>query len=432
VPSRNDPVNFAERADATLGALPSVIDGMNALGTYIERRGDEADVSAGRAAASENHAAASAQAAKASELQAAGSARAAASAPASPSTSTTDLLVGSGPHALVTQPGRLWAPGQYIRVSLTSDPDGVSMGGTVIDYDATTGLMNFVVGDGMAKGSGTFSGWTITSSGPPSTLAQLGLPGPASRARQIIAVNDEGIAYELRELEALFRPIRHLFGVPVGMVAYRAGSATPAGWLRLNGALLSRAAYPDLFAHAQAEGLVTEAQWQGGYFGRFSAGDGAANFRLPDARAMKLRGLDDGRGIDIGREWGRFQDSQNLAHNHAVYDPAHAHGVADGGHAHAAWTDAQGHHDHANGINALGGPYGLQQGSLAGTGNIAQIGMHGGYRTDGGGSHGHNVGIGVSGAGIGIYASGTGIGIYADGSAEARSKNIAYPLFIKY
>jgi hypothetical protein len=192
VPSRNDPANFAERADATLGALPGVVDGMNALGAFVEQRGTDSDTSARNASASEQQAAASAQAAKASEQDAAASARAAAAAPATPSTSTTRLDVGTGSCTLVTQRGLLWAPGQDIHVAYTADPAGTGMHGVIVSYDPASGQMEFVVGDGMAQGEGSFEEWTITGSGKPTTLRQLGLPDAPDRANRLFAFDGVG------------------------------------------------------------------------------------------------------------------------------------------------------------------------------------------------------------------------------------------------
>lgn len=90
-------------------------------------------------------------------------------------------------------------------------------------------------------------------------------------------------------------------GVPAGTVAYFAANAVPAGWLKANGATVSRTAYAALFL---AIGTT------------YGAGDGSTTFKLPDCRGEFLRGLDDGRGVDTGRVIGSAQASQNLSHNH--------------------------------------------------------------------------------------------------------------------
>jgi phage-related tail fiber protein len=108
------------------------------------------------------------------------------------------------------------------------------------------------------------------------------------------------------------------FGI-TGMVAFFLGNAAPLGWLKLNGALLSRTTYDALWAYAQASGnIVTDAAWLAGATGSFSQGDGSTTFRVPDARGEFLRGWDDGRGIDIGRTFGSTQSHALQSHNHTV------------------------------------------------------------------------------------------------------------------
>jgi hypothetical protein len=71
-----------------------------------------------------------------------------------------------------------------------------------------------------------------------------------------------------------------------------AAAITPIGWLKCNGALVSRLAYPQLFAKI-------------GY----TYGGAGNDFRLPDLRGEFLRGWDDGRGIDANRTLGSWQKS---------------------------------------------------------------------------------------------------------------------------
>ena len=80
--------------------------------------------------------------------------------------------------------------------------------------------------------------------------------------------------------------------VPSGAVLYFAGQTAPAGWLKANGAAVSRTAYAALFA---AIGTT------------YGAGDGSTTFNLPDLRGEFIRGWDDGRGIDSGRAIGSAQ-----------------------------------------------------------------------------------------------------------------------------
>jgi microcystin-dependent protein len=91
-------------------------------------------------------------------------------------------------------------------------------------------------------------------------------------------------------------------GVKAGTVAFFAANSTPPGWLKANGATISRAAYAALFA---AIGTT------------YGAGDGSTTFALPDCRGEFLRGLDDGRGVDAGRGIGTSQADQIKSHSHA-------------------------------------------------------------------------------------------------------------------
>lgn len=79
---------------------------------------------------------------------------------------------------------------------------------------------------------------------------------------------------------------------PEGMVSAFARATAPAGWLKANGAAVSRTAYANLFA---AIGTT------------FGAGDGFNTFNLPDLRGEFIRGWDDARGIDGGRAFGSWQ-----------------------------------------------------------------------------------------------------------------------------
>lgn len=82
-----------------------------------------------------------------------------------------------------------------------------------------------------------------------------------------------------------------------GHVAFFARPTAPAGYLKANGALISRATYANLFA---AIGTT------------FGIGDGLTTFALPDLRGEFLRGFDDARGVDIGRVLGSFQDATGI------------------------------------------------------------------------------------------------------------------------
>ena len=99
--------------------------------------------------------------------------------------------------------------------------------------------------------------------------------------------------------------------VPSGAVLYFAGRTAPAGWLKANGAAVSRTAYAALFA---AIGTT------------YGAGDGRSTFNLPDLRGEFLRGWDDGRGVDTGRVFGSAQAHALQSHQHGLAVAADAAG----------------------------------------------------------------------------------------------------------
>ena len=92
--------------------------------------------------------------------------------------------------------------------------------------------------------------------------------------------------------------------VPSGTVMYFAGRTAPAGWLKANGAAISRTTYASLF-----EAIGTT----------YGAGDGRTTFNLPDLRGEFIRGWDDGRNVDRGRAFGSAQADELKAHRHKTY-----------------------------------------------------------------------------------------------------------------
>lgn len=85
------------------------------------------------------------------------------------------------------------------------------------------------------------------------------------------------------------------------LIVWEASATPPAGYIKANGALVSRTAYAWLFARIGTT---------------FGAGDGSTTFALPDLRGEFLRGLDDGRGVDASRTLGSAQADALKAHNH--------------------------------------------------------------------------------------------------------------------
>ncbi|MDP9709848.1 UNVERIFIED_ORG: microcystin-dependent protein [Pseudomonas fluorescens] len=206
-----------------------------------------------------------------------------------------------------------------------------------------------------------------------------------------------------------------------GMVAGFSMSWPPEGWLRCNGAAVSRTTYARLFAMLGAH---------------YGAGDGLTTFNLPDMRGLFPRGWDDGRGVDPSRAFGTFQDMMIHSHAHtasaaAVGDHLHAAWTdAQGNHVHRTWTDAQGNHSHsapsAPGVGqGAGGPNTIQM--SGGAHETSWAGNHAhNVAMDAAGHHAHNVGVGGGGAHT------HGVTVAAAGGTETRPKNLALLFCIKY
>ena len=103
---------------------------------------------------------------------------------------------------------------------------------------------------------------------------------------------------------------------PAGTVIWTARGTAPTGYLKANGAAISRTTYAALFSAISTT---------------YGAGDGSTTFNLPDLRGEFVRGWDDGRGIDGGRSFGSAQAQNYQSHNHTATST-----VADPGHTHTA------------------------------------------------------------------------------------------------
>jgi len=95
--------------------------------------------------------------------------------------------------------------------------------------------------------------------------------------------------------------------VPPGTVQFYAANTAPAGWVKANGAALSRTTYADLFA---AIGTT------------YGVGDGSTTFALPDLRGEFVRGWDDDRAVDTGRVLGSAQADELKSHTHNITSTA--------------------------------------------------------------------------------------------------------------
>ena len=172
--------------------------------------------------------------------------------------------------------------------------------------------------------------------------------------------------------------------VPTGSVHMMATTTAPSGYLKCNGAAVSRTTFADLFA------IIGTTHGEG---------DGSSTFNVPDLRGEFVRGWDDGRGVDSGRSFASSQSSQNLQHNHGVTDPGHGHSINDPGHIHQV---AYSNSDSGDGVIEESG-----------------TGFNGFEPTE------------TATTGITINNASTGISTQNHGGSEARPRNIAMMYVIK-
>jgi len=92
-----------------------------------------------------------------------------------------------------------------------------------------------------------------------------------------------------------------LSNLPVGSLIWVTGVNAPAGFIVGDGELRSRAAFPDLWAYAQASGNISvdDASWT---FGQYSPGDGATTFRVPKVDDRFIRGKSATRPVGLVEE----------------------------------------------------------------------------------------------------------------------------------
>ena len=178
--------------------------------------------------------------------------------------------------------------------------------------------------------------------------------------------------------------------VPTGSVHLMASTTPPSGYLKCNGAAVSRTTYADLFAEIGTA---------------FGAGDGSSTFNLPDLRGEFVRGWDDSRGVDSGRSFATTQSSQNKQHNHSASSTS---SISPSSHNHVFPGDDQ--FANANNVggwtNRTSGSFNYDAKSQSGNGKV--------YLTS-------DASLSVS----------TSVTVNNDGGSEARPRNIAMMYVIK-
>lgn len=281
VPTRDDPTNFALKADAFLAALPGFADDANALEQSLQLV-------------------------------------------ATTGTSVSTLTVGVGSKSLTTQPGKAWATGAWVYVFAAAAVSNY-MVGRVTSYDVVTGAL--VVNVSAIDGSGSHSSWIIGLGTPVADGHLVARDGSRAMTSELIlsgdAVNALG-AVSLEQVQALIAAART---VPSGTVIAAMRATIPGGWLPLTGGTIGSAAsggtaranadawplFEEVWlASSNADLLIQTSAGAGTVRGASAAADFAANKRLPlpnvrDGDALLAAVVSGVCGLSIG---------EVISHNH--------------------------------------------------------------------------------------------------------------------
>ena len=167
---------------------------------------------------------------------------------------------------------------------------------------------------------------------------------------------------------------------PAGTVIFYAKNSLPTGYLKANGAAVSRSTYAALFA---AIGTT------------FGAGNGSTTFNVPDLRGQFVRGWVDNGSVDSGRAFGSDQAHAYLNHAHTA----------------SGSTDTTGAHTHT-----LSPGLAMNYGTQGGMWGVDSFG--GSTATSSAGGHSHTVTVTVNNS--------------TTGGTETRPVNVALLACIKF
>ena len=153
----------------------------------------------------------------------------------------------------------------------------------------------------------------VTGDIPDGSLSLAKLDTDVATQTELNAVNSDlgGTGRTTETIKGAYDLIN--LAVPTGTPLMWTTSTPPTGYLKRNGAAISRTTYAALFA------VISTI---------YGAGDGSTTFNLPDDRGLVERGWDDGKGYDTGRVFGSYQADDNKLHGHTFTGtavPPHTH-----------------------------------------------------------------------------------------------------------
>lgn len=224
-----------------------------------------------------------------------------------------DILIGT--FNPITNAFTLQSSGLGFATSLVArtDTTPLSLAGGRVVVSAGAGSEGLIELKGKASGSYDASGikWTNGNTGAQffDLISNIGTglklrDSAAADVLQFLATGDVN--------SKLWGDLKDQIVQP-GTLGFFPFTSTPSGWLKANGALISRTTYARLWAAAQATGkIVTEAAWSGGAYGAFSTGNLSTTFRIPSMNGYFPRGVYDESGYTIGT----YRADANKSHSH--------------------------------------------------------------------------------------------------------------------
>lgn len=124
----------------------------------------------------------------------------------------------------------------------------------------------------------------------------------------------------LAQLQALVASV----GAPTGAGMWHTGTTAPVGWLIADGATLSRATFPNLWAFVQTSGNLAASEASKDW-GQYGPGNGTTTFTLPNmtmGNGLFIRSTRSGRGIGTAQS-GAIQSHTHTGATSVAGDHAH-------------------------------------------------------------------------------------------------------------